>query len=65
MLYWKTLFLTLADNPAAIDAAVNLAAMYLHFEKQSYYVIGVLEQATRRIRRIGEDRFNAANVAGK
>ncbi|MFO7675497.1 MAG: B12-binding domain-containing radical SAM protein [bacterium] len=63
-LYWKTLFLVLARNPAAIDSAVNLAAMYLHFAKQSYYVVGALNRAARRVRRVGEERYNAVMVAG-
>jgi radical SAM superfamily enzyme YgiQ (UPF0313 family) len=63
-LYWQTLFLVLMRNPAAIDAAVNLAAMYLHFAKQSYYVVGVLEKAARHVRRVGEAHYNAAMVAG-
>jgi hypothetical protein len=63
-LYWKTLFLVLARNPVALDAAVNLAAMYLHFAKQSYYVVCVLEKAARHVRRVGEERYNRAMVAG-
>lgn len=63
-LYWKTLFLVLARNPVAIDAAVNLAAMYLHFVKQSHYVIGALERAARHVRRVGEERYNTVMVAG-
>jgi len=63
-LYWKTLFLVLMRNPAALEAAASLAAMYLHFARQSYYVTGVLEKAARRVRRVGEERYNAAMVAG-
>ncbi len=63
-LYWKTLFLVLARNPRAIEAAVNLAALYPHFAKQSFYVTGVLRKAARRVRRVGEERYNARMVAG-
>ncbi len=63
-LYWKTLFLVLMGNSAAIDTAANLAAMYLHFSRQSYYATGVLERAARRVRRIGEERRNAMMVRG-
>ncbi len=62
--YWEMLFEVLKRNPRAIDAAVNLAAMYLHFAKQSYYVVGALERAAAHVRSIGEERFNAAMVAG-
>ena len=58
------LFLVLMRNPAAIDAAASLAALYLHFAKQSYYVTGVLEKAARHVRRVGEERYNAQMVAG-
>jgi hypothetical protein len=63
-LYWQTLFLVLMRNPAAIDAAVNLAAMYLHSTKQSHYVVGVLEKAARHVGRVGEAHYNAAMLAG-
>ena len=63
-LYWKTLFLVLMRNPAAIDATASLAAMYLHFAKQSYYATGVLEKAARHVRRVGEERYNTMMVAG-
>jgi len=63
-LYWKTLVLVLVRNPPAIDAAASLAALYLHFGKQSYYVTGVLEKTARRVRRVGEERYNATMIAG-
>jgi radical SAM superfamily enzyme YgiQ (UPF0313 family) len=63
-LYWKTLVLVLVRNPAAIDAAASLAALYLHFSKQSFYAIGVLEKAARHVRRVGEEHYNAQMVAG-
>jgi len=38
-LYWKMFFTVLFRNPKGIEAAVNLAAMYIHFEGQKNYVI--------------------------
>jgi len=61
-LYWKTLVQVLFRNPAAIDVVVNLAAMYLHFSKQSEYVVGALDAAAEHIRTFGEDRYNALMV---
>jgi len=63
-LYWKTLFLVLMRNRAALDAAASLAALYIHFAKQSFYVTGMLEKAARHVRRVGEERYNKMMVAG-
>jgi radical SAM superfamily enzyme YgiQ (UPF0313 family) len=63
-LYWELLFEVLKRNPRAIDAAVNLAAMYLHFAKQSYYVAGALERAVAHVKAVGEEKFNEMMVAG-
>jgi hypothetical protein len=63
--YWRTLLQVLARNPAAIDVVVNLAAMYLHFSKQSRYVVGALDRAARRIHEVGEDRYNMMMLAGQ
>ena len=39
LLYWKMFFTVLFRNPKAIEAAVNLAAMYIHFKGQKEYVV--------------------------
>ena len=41
-LYWKMFATVLLNNPRAIEAAVNLAAMYIHFARQKEYVVGKL-----------------------
>jgi radical SAM superfamily enzyme YgiQ (UPF0313 family) len=64
LLYWKTLGQVLLKNPRAFDVAVNLAAMYLHFSRQSEYVVGALDEAAERIRVLGESRYNRMMVAG-
>jgi radical SAM superfamily enzyme YgiQ (UPF0313 family) len=49
--YWKMFFTILFINPKAIEAAVNLAAMYIHFRNQKEYVvshINALIQKTER-----------------
>jgi len=38
-LYWKTCLRVIAKNPRAIEATINLAAMYIHFYKQSKFVV--------------------------
>ena len=37
--YWKMFFIILFRNTKAIEAAVNLAAMYIHFQKQKSYIV--------------------------
>ena len=63
-LYWETLFQVMQRNPRALDAAVNLAAMYLHFAKQSHYVVESLKRAAAHVERVGEEQYNRLMVAG-
>lgn len=37
--YWKMLFTVLLKNPKALEQAVTLAAMFIHFNKQSKFII--------------------------
>ena len=41
-LYWKMVFSILLKNPKALEASVNLAAMYIHFKEQKDYVVSVM-----------------------
>ena len=45
VLYWKMLVTVLLNNPRALEAAVNLAAMYIHFGPQKGYVTGHLRRS--------------------
>jgi len=42
--YWKMLITVLFKNPRALEPAVNLAAMFIHFGKQSDFVIRLSEK---------------------
>jgi radical SAM superfamily enzyme YgiQ (UPF0313 family) len=42
-LYWKMFFTILFRNPKAIEASVNLAAMYIHFKGQKEYVVSMMK----------------------
>jgi radical SAM superfamily enzyme YgiQ (UPF0313 family) len=42
-LYWKLLFTMLARNWRATEAAVSLAAMYVHFQRTSAHILGVTD----------------------
>ena len=57
-LYWKTLFIVILKNPKAIEAMVNLAAMYIHFYKQSKFIIDLTTSEIKRIESYGEDNFH-------
>jgi hypothetical protein len=58
LLYWLTLFRVLVRNPRAVEAAVNLAAMYVHFDTQSEFVIRTLEGKVADVESYGEERYN-------
>lgn len=57
-LYWNMFFTTLLRNPKSIEAAVNLAAMYIHFQGQKKYVVDVMNTAIQKIEMEGEVAFN-------
>ena len=62
--YWRAILRVLVKNPAAIDVVANIAAIYLHFAKQSRYVIGTLDAAAERIRPAGEERHTTPITTG-
>jgi hypothetical protein len=57
-LYWLTLFRVLVRNPRAVEAVVNLAAMYVHFSRQSEFVIRTLEGKVAEVESLGEESYN-------
>jgi radical SAM superfamily enzyme YgiQ (UPF0313 family) len=57
-LYWKTLLTVISKNPKAIEATVNLAAMFIHFYKQSKYIIDLANNEIRSIESYGEEKYN-------
>ncbi|MEK6698250.1 MAG: B12-binding domain-containing radical SAM protein [Nitrospirota bacterium] len=58
LLFWAMIFKVLMKNPPALEAAVNLAAMHIHFYKQSRFLVDLLEKKKKFIREIGENRYN-------
>jgi radical SAM superfamily enzyme YgiQ (UPF0313 family) len=63
-LYWRTLSSVLVRNPAALEAAMSLAAMYVHFSEQSEFVIRTLEERVATIERCGEEDYNRRMILG-
>ena len=58
-LYWKMFFTVIFRNPKGIEAAVNLAAMFIHFQKQKAYIVSVTKKMIEDLERTGEVAFNA------
>ncbi|MBS3767997.1 MAG: B12-binding domain-containing radical SAM protein [Candidatus Cloacimonetes bacterium] len=56
--YWKTFFTVIFKNPKATEATVNLAAMFIHFHKQSKFIDDLTNKEIRSIESCGEDKFN-------
>jgi len=57
-LFWKMLFIVIFKNLKAIEATVNLAAMFIHFHKMSKFIIDLTTKQIRSIERYGEKKYN-------
>jgi hypothetical protein len=57
-LYWKMLSTIIIKNPGATEAAINLAAMYIHFHKHSRFVIELTKKEIESLEKIGGDVIN-------
>jgi radical SAM superfamily enzyme YgiQ (UPF0313 family) len=57
-LYWKTLLTVIVKNLRAIEATVNLAAMFIHFHKMSKFIIDLTIKEIKNIESCGEERYN-------
>lgn len=57
-LYWKTLVTIIFKNPKAIEATVNLAAMFIHFQKQSKFIIDLTITEIKNIQKYGENKYH-------
>ncbi len=57
-LFWKMFFTVLFKNPRAIEWAVSLSAMFIHFYKHSKFIINLTNQQIDYIDRYGEDIYN-------
>ncbi|MFN2219303.1 MAG: hypothetical protein ACK2UA_11905, partial [Anaerolineae bacterium] len=48
----------------ALEAVVSMAALYIHYARQSAFVIDTLETRIAEIERRGEDSYNRSMIAG-
>jgi radical SAM superfamily enzyme YgiQ (UPF0313 family) len=63
LLYWKTLLQVLISNPSAAEAAVSMAALYIHYARQSEFVIHTLEGKVAHVESCGEESYNRSMMA--
>jgi radical SAM superfamily enzyme YgiQ (UPF0313 family) len=57
-LYWKMLVTIIFKNPKAVEATVNLAGMFIHFHKQSKFIIDLTNKEIKNIENFGENKYN-------
>jgi len=63
--YWKMFFTVIIRNPMGIEAAVNLAAMFIHFQKQKAYIISAVNTSLAEMEGMDETAFNELMTAVK
>ncbi len=56
--YWKMFFTVIIRNPKGIEAAVNLAAMFIHFQKQKAYIVSATNRSIKALENISEKAYN-------
>jgi radical SAM superfamily enzyme YgiQ (UPF0313 family) len=57
--YWKMLFTVIFRNPKGTESAVNLAAMFVHFQKQKEYAVSTMNNTISELERTGEEAYYA------
>jgi radical SAM superfamily enzyme YgiQ (UPF0313 family) len=63
--YWKMFFTVIFRNPKGIEAAVNLAAMFIHFRKQKEYIVEIMNHSIGELEKTGEEAFYARMIGNK
>ena len=58
ILYWKMLFIVLFKNPKALEWAISLNTMFIHFYKHSKFVIDLTNKQIKHIENSGEETYN-------
>jgi hypothetical protein len=57
--YWKMFFTVIFRNPKGIEATVNLAAMFIHFQKQKEYIVSAMNNTLSELEETGEELYYA------
>ena len=55
--YWKMFLTVIIRNPKGIEAAVNLAAMFIHFRKQKEYGVSTMNHTIGELEITGEEAY--------
>jgi hypothetical protein len=63
--YWKMFFTVIFRNPKGIEATVNLAAMFIHFQKQKEYGVSTMNHAIGELEKTGEEAYYARMLGNK
>ena len=58
LLYWKMFFTVLFKNPKALEWAISLNTMFIHFYKHSKFVIDLTNKQIKYIENSGEEIYN-------
>jgi hypothetical protein len=58
-------FTVIARNPRGIEAAVNLAAMFIHFRKQKAYIVSATNKSLMTLANTTEQAFNEKMTGGR
>jgi hypothetical protein len=61
--YWKMILTVLLRNPKGLEAAINLAAMFIHFYPHTLFNISRRAERIRSIEECGESEYNARMFA--
>jgi radical SAM superfamily enzyme YgiQ (UPF0313 family) len=57
--YWKMFFIVIFRNPKGIETAVNLATMFIHFQKQKEYCVSIMNHTIGELEKNGEETYQA------
>ena len=57
-LYWKLLAIIIIKNPGAIEAVINLAAMFIHFHKHSGFVIDLTTKEINELESLNSKTYD-------
>ena len=57
MLYWKTLLKVILHNPRAIEPTINLAAMFIHFYRQSKFIVHLTNEEIKSVNKSAVIKF--------
>jgi len=63
--YWMMFFKVILRNPNGIEAAVNLAAMFIHFQKQKAYIVTSVNNTLTALEYTNERAFNERMTANR